>query len=206
MKRRDFFKAAGAGVAVAPLAIASTTAAQVFPDADPLKALISWIEERFTCEQGILGAWADEEGQHAYFTLRWGALPEKFSGGESAAKLALVDRMRNVLAASWNRARIQAKRERPILKWRSPIQFNDDTVYERKLGKLLCTAEQAEDESAALHVPDDAVHDEETGNYYDKIEMVTIRMLRIRTRLFIPDDLEFVGVREGVPVLMIEAA
>ncbi len=205
MKRREFFKAAASGLAAAPLAVASTTATQLFPDGDPIKALQAWVEEKFACEQGLLGAWADEEGEHPYVTLRWGALPDKFPGGESTAKLALCNCMRDVLLSSWNRARVVMQRERPILKWRSPIQFNEDTVYERKLGKLIWTAEEAEDR-LSFELPDDSVFDEVTGNYYDKIEAVAIVMLRLRARLFIPGDRELVGIPEGEPMPMIEAA
>lgn len=192
MKRRDFFKAAGAAGIAAPVAVAQASS-KFLPESDPLKALIAWVEESFACEQGLLGPWADEEGKHAYLTFRLGVLPDKYPGGEDAAKRALVDELRR-----WLSPALRKPGSRPVLMWRSPIQFNDGTVYEKKLGKLLATREQMED--FAFHIPcDEPVEDPDTGNYYDKVEHIPVRSMRIRTRLFIPGDSILVGVPEGAP-------
>lgn len=126
MKRRDFFKAAVAVGIVAPVALAQ---ASLIPESDPLDALITWVEESFACEQGLIGPYADEEGKHPYVTFRLAVLSDKYPGGEAAAKRALVDELRLWLQVWLYNARRESKVSRPVLIWRTPIQINEGTLY-----------------------------------------------------------------------------
>lgn len=201
--RRAFFQSVVAGAVAAPVG-AAVAAAAALPSTDPLVQLDAWINARFACEQGLLGAWADEEGKLPYVTFRLGCLPERFPGGEDAAKEALCARLREWLEIAHQNARAKtpAVVARPILIWRTQIQFNDGTLWEKKLGTLMCTREQIEDgtEDPARFAL--AQLDEETGNYYDSVERIPVRTMRIRARLFIPFA-ELKGVPEGASLDMI---
>lgn len=198
MKRRAFFKTAVAGAVGAPLAAGHAVAARALWFTDPLAMLQAWIEACFACEQGLLGAWADEEGKLPYVTFRLGAYPDRYPGGEEAAKFALVKRLQEWLSAARG-----AETSRPVLIWRSPVQFHDETLWEKKLGNLIATREQIEDSSGRnLELPDKFEEDEFTGNYYDMIERIPVRTIRIRARLCIPGA-QLLGVPEGAPLDMI---
>ena len=132
MKRRSFLKAMGAVSAAASVAVSQGVAAATAPAkqwaGDVLADLNGWINEKFRCSQGILGPYADEEGEQPYITWRAGVV---LGSGVDANK-AKVDLVTWMLARfmSVHKKAATMKEPRPILLWRTPLYFNDESPFE----------------------------------------------------------------------------
>jgi hypothetical protein len=109
MKRRGFFKAL-AGVGAAPAAAAVAAGAKALEAPDELEVLKAWIEQAFACEQGLLGAWADERGTMKYVTLACAARVSDWPD-ERAAKAALVAHERERVPGHSRRCAQSAERD-----------------------------------------------------------------------------------------------